>query len=254
MPTGRSRPPPAPPSPTSSRRSARPRFARSERQVIARLLRRAPGPGARRRRLRRSETRALVRERALSIWLRADLDVLVGAPRRPRQPSAARGRRSARKAGGAARAAGADLCRGRSRRRQRQGADQRRWSRGSLAGAGDAKRGHRERSHPRAGRSRRSQLRHRGRRRACCDAPASELAPVLGARDCVVVTDEQPRRSGHLARLEASLRSAPASPPPDRPAGRRGDQEHGAARRSCWIACSTGSRPRRPRSSPSAAA
>ena len=63
-------------------------FRQGEAKVIARLLSGAPivlatGGGA----LTNAETRALVSEKALSIWLRADLDTLVRrATRRPTRP------------------------------------------------------------------------------------------------------------------------------------------------------------------------
>jgi shikimate kinase len=68
-------------------------FRQSERQVIARLLRDdrqvlALGGGA----FMDPQTRALVRERAISVWLRADLDVLLRRTgRRSNRPLLARG-------------------------------------------------------------------------------------------------------------------------------------------------------------------
>jgi shikimate kinase len=68
-------------------------FRQSERQVIARLLKDdrqvlALGGGA----FMDPQTRALVRERAISVWLRADLDVLVRrTSRRNNRPLLARG-------------------------------------------------------------------------------------------------------------------------------------------------------------------
>jgi shikimate kinase len=68
-------------------------FRQSERQVIARLLNEtrqvlALGGGA----FMDPETRALVRERAISVWLRADLDVLLRrTSRRGNRPLLAQG-------------------------------------------------------------------------------------------------------------------------------------------------------------------
>lgn len=70
-----------------------PAFREKERQIIARLLRGgcqvlALGGGA----FMAPETRALVRENGLSIWLKADLDVLVRRTSRPgKRPLLAKG-------------------------------------------------------------------------------------------------------------------------------------------------------------------
>ena len=65
-------------------------------------------------------TRAVIARRGVSVWLRADLDVLVAAGVAPRQPAPAESGRPARDAGRTDRAAASDLCGGRCDRRQRR--------------------------------------------------------------------------------------------------------------------------------------
>ncbi len=79
--------------PTASRISAPAR-----RRVIARLLEGGPqvlatGGGA----FMNADTRAAIRAKGISVWLRATLDVLDAADQAPRRPSAAEERRSGRR-------------------------------------------------------------------------------------------------------------------------------------------------------------
>ena len=96
-------------------------FRDGERRVIARLLEQPPhilatGGGA----FMDPATRALIARRGVSVWLRADLDVLVArVSRRNNRPLLQR-RRPAIRARGADRAASPDLCRGRYRHRQQR--------------------------------------------------------------------------------------------------------------------------------------
>ena len=81
-------------------------FRDGERRVIARLLAKpvhvlATGGGA----FMDPVTRAVIARRGVSLWLRADLDVLVAAGVAPRRPAAAESRRPARDPGRTDRAA-----------------------------------------------------------------------------------------------------------------------------------------------------
>ena len=105
-------------------------FRDGERRVIARLLDQPPhvlatGGGA----FMDPQTRAVIARRGVSVWLRADLDVLFARVSRRNNRPLLTGTRPARGACGADRAALPDLCRGRHHRRQRRraaGADRRR--------------------------------------------------------------------------------------------------------------------------------
>ena len=129
------------------------------------------------------QTRALVREKARSIWLRAELDVLVRRTARPgKRPLLAKGDPRAVLAA-AARAADADLRQADLIDRQRQGADRRGGRRGAGGARPPSRSGpRRDRRGAADGRARRAQLRDRGRAgpaaarrrgaaRACCAGP-----------------------------------------------------------------------------------
>jgi shikimate kinase len=94
-------------------------FREGERRVILRLLDNpvhvlSTGGGA----FMDPQTRAAIRERAISLWLRADLDLMLRRVAAQR-PAAAAGGRSPRQAAGADRPALSRLCRGRHHRGQR---------------------------------------------------------------------------------------------------------------------------------------
>ena len=74
-----------------------PYFRAGEARVIARLLDSGPavlatGGGA----FMRAETRDRIRDKAVSVWLKADVDVHHAAGQAPRRPAAAADRRSGR--------------------------------------------------------------------------------------------------------------------------------------------------------------
>ena len=204
--------------------------------MIARLLgRRAPGPGARRRRLHRSgDPRAGARASALDLAARRSGHAGQAHQRgRDKRPLLAGGD-PREQAGRAARAAHADLCRGGLIGRQRQGPDRRRSWRAALA----ALAAHAERSRdvtPGAAtrrRARRAQLRHRGRRGP---AGARRRGAAPGAAPAAMRSSSPTRNlaadraSGTGSRRSLRRRGASRTGA-DRPAGRRGHQEHGAAR------------------------
>ena len=91
-----------------------PYFRAGEARVIARLLDGGPqvlatGGGA----FMNADTRAAIRAKGISVWLRATLDVLQPPDQAPRRPAAAQERRSGGDAAAADRRALSDLCRGR---------------------------------------------------------------------------------------------------------------------------------------------
>ena len=106
-------------------------FREGERRVIARLLAQpvhvlATGGGA----FMDPLTRALIRRRGVSLWLRADLDVLVSRVSRRSNRPLVESWRSEGDSRRADRAASSDLCRSRYRHRQRRGIAGSRRSRG----------------------------------------------------------------------------------------------------------------------------
>ena len=70
-----------------------------------------------------------------------------------------------------------------------------------------------------------------------------EIASVLRRPDAIIVTDSNLAGTPHLEALGAESGSRRHRPPLHRPAGRRGDEEHGAARRAAGSAARSGHRP-----------
>ena len=192
-------------------------FRDGERRVIARILDGpihvlATGGGA----FMDASTRTLLRARAISVWLRADIELMLARVGRRSNRPLLKERRAARGARAAHRAALSDLCPGRHHRRQR------RWAARGDAGArdGGARRVIRRRERAAGGAmSEPRRLTVALDRRSydivigpgLLDAAGALLRPVLRAPRVIIVTDEHVAKL-HLPRLVAGLGTAGIAP------------------------------------------